>query len=66
MNEVIHYCNYANQPYVQIACTGLNEYAWGSGRDLPLEVYETEDGSLYTFEEKNVTCEACKKLLMQK
>lgn len=61
LNNSVHYCNWANQPYVQIMCSGVNEYA--SKSKLPVGIYETDDGSLYTFEEEKVTCEACKKTL---
>ena len=60
----IHYSDYSSQPYVRIMCKNVMEYVWCSDdKTLPENVYKTEDGTLYTFEENNVTCETCKKMI---
>jgi len=62
----IHLCNWSQQPDVQIACDGSwttpairfqkAEQAATGIKD----VHKADDGRLYTFDRRNVTCPKCK------
>ena len=65
MPEPIHLVRYSSQPYVTIACTGVEHYVWGA-QGLPEGVYQADsnepggaNGPLYTFDEAKATCESC-------
>jgi hypothetical protein len=62
MSEIIHLCNYASQPSIQIACDGSwTEPAWDERSGLTdIEgVYRSDDNRLYTFVEEKTTCPHC-------
>lgn len=58
--KLIHLCGYANQLAMQTAC----DRSWGQPmrpqRSLTPDVYDLDDGRLYTFDAGLVTCAACK------
>lgn len=61
--SVIHLCDYASQPSIQILC----DQSWttpnwgpGGGKTSTEGVYESDDGRLYTFNPELMTCPACK------
>lgn len=63
MTKSVHYSGYASQPSIRIDCDdSWGTPAWGprSGLTDTPNVYELNDGRLYTFEEELVTCEPCK------
>lgn len=63
MNREIHLCNWASQPTIGIACSGVyTQPAWNQPTNLPEDVYETEENLLYTFLKVKVTCEKCKNI----
>jgi hypothetical protein len=63
IKHIIHYCNYASQPYIDLYCTGYSHYVMDT-TDIP-EVYiadgleKSDPDVLYTFDWENVNCEDC-------
>lgn len=62
---IIHYCANSSQPNVEIFCTKDWHFVWRVIDDLPENCYTTGDGLIYTFEEDDVTCPECRKLIDQ-
>lgn len=63
VKNIIHYCGYASQPYIELYCTGYSHYVI-DGTDIPgvsiADGLEKHDQKvLYTFEWKDVNCEDC-------
>lgn len=64
VKNIIHYCGYSSQPYIDIYCTGNSHYVSWTNSNIE-NVYiadglEKEDADLlYTFKLENVTCEDC-------
>jgi hypothetical protein len=59
---VIHLCDYASQPSIQISCDQTwTTPKWGpsGGKTSTEGVYETDDDRLYTFERSKATCPLC-------
>ena len=60
-NRPIHCICYASQPNLRIHC----DHSWstpkwgGQPPGLPANVYEDDDGHLYTFENGLVSCQKC-------
>jgi len=56
----VHFCDYAGQPEIVIACTGRGTIpAWGVHLTGDPDVFAADDGMLYTFDAAKVTCAAC-------
>lgn len=69
MSDPVHACHYSSQPYVTILCTQQEHYVYAQPPGLPPSVYradwskgaEVSDATpLYSFNDANVTCEACR------
>lgn len=60
----VHLCDWAGQPDIRIACTGLMTVpAWGSTGSAKTEtpnVYRAESGDLYAFSRSLVSCPKCR------
>jgi len=57
---IIHFCVYASQPDIEIYCNNdMTTPKWGSITGYIAGVYEGEKDYLYSFEEKDVTCNEC-------
>ena len=54
----IHYCGFSGQPDIQIYCTQeWTQPVWDQNDEG--EIYLAENGMLYTFTLKEVTCLQC-------
>lgn len=64
----IHYCNYASQGDIGLACGPWTEPAWGKiNTPRGPGIYFGEDGLDYTFDHpEHVTCPACIAYLKEK
>jgi hypothetical protein len=65
-NETIHWCDWASQPEIRIACSQVYHRPWTKRKDLPRDVHEVPvkdlPSILYTFNVRLVTCRACQAL----
>lgn len=58
---IVHYSDWAQQPDIRIACDHTcGSPAWGVPNSAP-NVFTLDNGRLYTFDEPDVTCEACRR-----
>jgi hypothetical protein len=59
---IVHLCDWAVQPDIRIACTGvMTTPAWGEHQFAEDHVYLADNEDLYTFDERLVTCPNCPK-----
>lgn len=67
---VVHYCDWAQEPEIHLACGKWTIPAWGkaskthpaSGLSLPDGIFMEVGGGLYTFDkEQQINCEKCLK-----
>lgn len=60
MQKVIHNISWAAQGDLQISCdNSWTSAKWNQDKDLPENVYQTEDDRLYSFEVCEITCPEC-------
>lgn len=62
IKPTVHAISWSGQPDLQFLCTkDWSTPAWESSKEvLPRNVYQSDDGRLYTFEPALVTCKACR------
>lgn len=54
----IHYCDWASQPTIHIACSGATEPSW-TEKGPCSHIHVSDDGHLYTFIKEIATCMQC-------
>lgn len=61
---IIHYCAWSQMKDIERYCDKEMAWAWPKDKLLPLpeNVYEVDDGWLYTFEKELFNCPSCKEL----
>ena len=66
LDLTVHHCDWSSQPTIHILCDDTTtEPLWGTPSAFQAalerrEIFVTEDDRYYAFEQKKVTCRACK------